>query len=73
MDRQHVSSSPVGRFSIERLEDRVVPAIDTNTFVLKIPGPTDVVVTEATNPGGNHPPGHQDATELSNRDAKAFR
>jgi hypothetical protein len=73
MDRQHGTSGSVGRFGIERLEDRVVPSITSTTFVLKVPGPTDVVVTEATNPGGNHPPGHQDATELSNRDAKQFR
>jgi hypothetical protein len=62
-----------GRFQVEQLEDRFTPAIVTTTSVLKVPGPTDVVVTEATNPAGHHPPGHQDVVELSNREAKAFR
>ena len=70
MDRQ---KGTAGRFQVERLEDRTVPAIVTATTVLKVPGPTDFVVTEATNPAGHHPPGHQAVVELSNREAKAFK
>lgn len=64
---------PFGRSQIEQLEDRVTPAIVSTTSVLKVPGPTDFVVTEATNPAGHLPPGHQDVVELSNREAKAFK
>jgi hypothetical protein len=59
-----------GRFEIEELEERIAPAIVTATATVKIPGPTDFVVTTADNPAGNHPPGHQDVVELSNRLAK---
>lgn len=57
-------------FRIEKLEERIAPAIVKSTFSVKVPGPTDFVVTEATNPGGNHPPGHQDVIEVKNRFAK---
>ena len=75
MDTQRGSSPsrPFGQFVIEQLEDRVTPAIVTTTSVLKVPGPTDFVVTEAINPAGHHPPGHQNVIELSNREAKAFK
>ena len=56
-----------GRFQIERLEERIAPTISTNTFTVKVPGPTDFLVTTATNPGGNHPPGHQSVAEVPNR------
>jgi hypothetical protein len=44
--------------------------ISTDTTVVKVPGPTDFIVTTATNSGGNHPPGHQSTLEVSNKDAK---
>jgi hypothetical protein len=44
--------------------------IKTSTFTLKIPGRTDAVITTATNPGGNHPPGHQSATFVKNNLAR---
>jgi hypothetical protein len=44
--------------------------ISTDTFTVKVPGPTDFIVTTATNPGGGHPPGHQSTDEVANRDAK---
>jgi len=44
--------------------------ISTDTFVVKVPGPTDFIVTTATNDGGNHPPGHQSTLEVSNKNAK---
>jgi hypothetical protein len=56
-----------GRFQIENLEERIAPGITTTTFTVKVPGPTDFIVTTATNPGGNHPPGHQSALEVANR------
>jgi hypothetical protein len=58
------------RFQIEQLEERIAPTISTSTFTVKVPGPTDFVVTTATNPGGNHPPGHQSVSEMANRLAK---
>jgi len=58
------------RFQIEKLEERIAPAITTTTFSVKVPGPTDFVVTEATNPGGHHPPGHQSVSEVANRFAR---
>jgi hypothetical protein len=58
------------RFQIENLEERIAPAITTTTFTVKVPGPTDFIVTTATNPGGNHPPGHQSALEVANRFAQ---
>jgi len=56
-------------FSVDRLEDRFLLSIATTTTVVKIPGPTDAVVTTATNPGGNHPPGHQNVTLVKNNQA----
>ena len=44
--------------------------ISKTTFTVKIPGPTDAVITTATNPGGNHPPGHQSTTFVKNRLAR---
>ena len=52
------------RFRIEKLEERIAPTISTSTFTVKVPGPTDFIVTTATNPGGNHPPGHQSVSEV---------
>jgi hypothetical protein len=63
-------SNMTNRFRIEKLEERIAPSVVTSTFKVKVPGPTDDVVTTATNPGGNHPPGHQSVIELSNRLAK---
>ena len=62
-----------GRFQIRKLEERIAPAIVKATSTLKIPGPTDVVTTTATNPAGNPAVGQQEVVELSNKDAKAFR
>ena len=61
---------PKRRFEIVELEDRIAPKITTITATVKVPGPTDFVVTTADNPAGNHPPGHQGVVELSNRQAK---
>jgi hypothetical protein len=58
------------RFQIEELEERIAPAITTSTVSVKVPGPTDFIVTTATNPGGNHPPGHQSVSEVANRFAR---
>ena len=55
------------RFRIEKLEERIAPTVTTTTTCVKVPGPTDVIVTTATNPGGNHPPGHQSVTIVPNR------
>ena len=59
-----------GRFRIEPLEERIAPSIATSTSPVKVPGPTDFIVTTATNPGGNHPPGHQSVIEVPNRLAR---
>jgi len=58
---------------IENLEDRQLFSISTATEVVKIPGPTDAVVTTATNPAGHTVSGQSDTVILSNREAKAFR
>jgi hypothetical protein len=58
------------RFRIEPLEERIAPTIATATTTVKVPGPTDFIVTTATNPGGNHPPGHQSVLEVANRFAR---
>jgi hypothetical protein len=58
------------RFQIEALEERIAPTVTTSTGAVKVPGPTDFIVTTATNPGGNHPPGHQSVLEVPNRLAK---
>ena len=55
---------------IESLEARQLFAITTTTTVIKTPGPTDTVVTVATNPAGNQAVGQNSTTTLSNRDAK---
>jgi hypothetical protein len=55
------------RFEIEQLEERIAPTVTTTTIRVKVPGPTDAIVTTATNPGGNHPPGHQSVTIVPNR------
>ncbi|MCI0456341.1 MAG: hypothetical protein L0Z62_05115 [Gemmataceae bacterium] len=67
MDRREAKK---GRFRIEQLEERIAPTITTTTFTVKVPGPTDFIVTTATNPGGNHPPGHQSTVEVANRFAR---
>jgi hypothetical protein len=59
-----------GRFQIEQLEERIAPTVTPTTVAVKVPGPTDFVVTTATNPGGNHPPGHQSVLEVANRFAR---
>jgi len=59
-----------GRFRIEPLEERIAPSIATARVSVKVPGPTDFIVTTATNPGGHHPPGHQSVVEVANRFAK---
>ena len=68
MDRREVKQ---GRFRIEALEERIAPTVTTTTATVKVPGPTDFIVTTATNPGGNHPPGHQSVLEVANRFASA--
>lgn len=55
------------RFQIEYLEERIAPTVITTTTGVKVPGPTDAIVTTANNPGGNHPPGHQSVTIVPNR------
>jgi len=67
MERQEEKKD---RFQIENLEERIAPSITTTTVNVKVPGPTDFVVTTATNPGGNHPPGHQSVSEVANRFAR---
>ena len=52
------------------LENRFLLAISTSTQVVKIPGPTDVVVVTATNPAGNQVPGQSSTETLSNREAR---
>jgi hypothetical protein len=64
------SKETKSRFQIEQLEERIAPSITTTTFTVKVPGPTDFIVTTADNPGGNHPPGHQSTLEVANRFAK---
>jgi hypothetical protein len=58
---------------IEKLEARELFAITTDTSVVKLKGPTDLVVVEATNPSGNTVPGQSSTLVVSNKDAKAFR
>lgn len=50
----------------ERLEDRQLFAVTVATEVVKIPGPTDAVVTTATNPAGKTVPGQSSVIVLSN-------
>jgi hypothetical protein len=58
---------------MENLEDRTFFSISTEVEVVKIPGPTDAVVTTATNPAGHTVPGQSSIIIVSNKDAKAFR
>ena len=44
--------------------------ITTTTTVVKVPGPTDEIVTTATNPGGGTPVGHHSVLTVSNKDAR---
>ena len=55
------------------LESRQLMAISTSTQVIKVPGPTDVVVVTATNPAGNEVPGQSMTLMLSNREARQLR
>jgi hypothetical protein len=70
MELRQDATTRKARFQIEPLEERIAPTITTSTSTVKVPGPTDFIVTTATNPGGNHPPGHQSAIEVANRFAK---
>ena len=58
------------RFNIEKLEQRIAPAIVKTTFYVKVPGPTDAVVTTATNPAGNPAVGQQETGFVKNRFAR---
>ena len=55
---------------LENLEDRRLFAITTTTEVVKVPGPTDVVLVVGTNPAGHEPPGQGDVIVTSNRLAR---
>ena len=55
---------------MESLEDRRMFAIATTTEVVKVPGPTDIVLVVGTNPAGKTPPGQGDSFETSNRLAR---
>jgi hypothetical protein len=55
---------------VEDLEDRRLYSITTTTEVVKVPGPTDVVVVVGTNPAGKTPPGQGDVIVTSNRLAR---
>ena len=55
---------------VENLEDRRMFAITTTTEVVKVPGPTDIVLIIGTNPAGHTPPGQGDELVLSNRLAR---
>ena len=55
---------------VENLEDRRLFAITTTTEVVKVPGPTDVVLVVGTNPAGHEPPGQGDVIVTSNRLAR---
>ncbi len=55
---------------VENLEDRRLFAITTTTEVVKVPGPTDVVLVVGTNPAGKTPPGQGDVIVTSNRLAR---
>jgi hypothetical protein len=58
---------------IENLEGRTFFSISHDTTVIKTPGPTDTVVTIATNPAGNQAVGQNSVTTMSNHDAKQFK
>ena len=55
---------------MEGLEDRRLFAITTSTEVVKVPGPTDVVLVVGTNPAGKTPPGQGAVIVTSNRIAR---
>ena len=55
---------------VEGLEGRRMFSITTTTEVVKVPGPTDVVLVVGTNPAGKTPPGQGDQLVLSNRLAR---
>ena len=55
---------------LENLEDRRLFSITTTTEVVKVPGPTDVVLVVGTNPAGHTPPGQGDFIDTSNRMAR---
>jgi hypothetical protein len=55
---------------MENLEDRRLFSITTSTEVVKVPGPTDVVIVTGTNPAGHTPPGQGDVIVTSNRLAR---
>ena len=61
-----------GPVFVENLENRTFFSITHTTTVVKIPGPTDLVVTTATNPAGNQAVGQNSTQTVSNRDAKNF-
>jgi len=65
-----ISKQKKPRFQVVALEERIAPSITTSTTNVKVPGPTDFVVTTADNPAGNHPPGHQSIDEVANRFAR---
>ena len=54
----------------ETLEGRTLYSISHTTTVIKMPGPTDTVVSIATNPAGNQAVGQNSVQTLSNHDAK---
>lgn len=54
----------------ENLEDRRLFAITTTTEVVKVPGPTDVVIVTGTNRAGHTPPGQGATIVTSNRLAR---
>jgi len=56
-----------GRFTIEKLEERIAPTITIATSCIKEPGPTDTQVTTATNPAGHPAVGQQSTTTVPNR------
>jgi len=58
------------RFNIQKLEQRIAPAIVTDTFFVKQRGPTDAQVTTATNPAGNQAVGQQETVFVRNRFAR---
>ncbi len=53
-----------------QLEEKISLSVTVTTGVVKVPGPTDIVVTTATNPAGNNVPGQSDVEVLSNKDAR---
>jgi len=55
---------------LENLEDRRLFSITTTTEVVKVPGPTDVVLVVGTNPAGHTPPGQGAVIVTSNRLAR---